>query len=97
MPMVTKFALLSLFSNTEDSSSLKGLSSFKTRCSPKGGFRRMSSISSVSSTASECSSCPNFINCGGDPNYKNKINENDENNNLQNGTRMTTMIKKLEW
>ena len=114
MPMVTKFALLSLFSNTEDSSSCnKGLSSFKTRrspCKPEGGVRRMSSISSESSIASEsstasseCSSCPNFVNCGGDPNYKNnKINNdtNDENSTrLQNEkqTTMTTMIKKLEW
>ena len=113
MPMVTKFALLSLFSNTEDSSSCnKGLSSFKTRRSPpEGGVRRMSSISSESSMASEsstasseCSSCPNFVNCGGDPNYNknNKINNdtNDENSNrLQNEkqTTMTTMIKKLEW
>merc|ERR1740130_122353 len=108
--MVTKFALLSLFSNTEDSSSCnKGLSSFRTRRSPpEGGVRRMSSISSESSIASEsstasseCSSCPNFVNCGGDPNYKNKINDNDENSNLQPATgkqtTMTTMIKKLEW
>ena len=103
MPMVTKFALLSLFSNTEDSSSCnKGLSSFRTRrssCKPEGGVRRMSSISSESSIAStstasssECSSCPNFVNCGGDPNYKNnKINNdtNDENSNrLQNEKRL---------
>mmetsp|Transcript_9308 Transcript_9308/g.19511 ORF Transcript_9308/g.19511 Transcript_9308/m.19511 type:complete len:104 (-) Transcript_9308:183-494(-) len=103
MPMVTKIALLNLFSNnTEDSPSFEGLSSWNTRCSPKksSGVRRMSSASSISSVASsksDCSSCPNFENCGGDLNYENK-----------NGAKSTAvascspslreqMMKKLEW
>ena len=86
MPMVTKIALLNLFSNIEVDSpfgSFDGLPSpFKTGCSPEkssgGDVRRKWSSSSISSIASsqksefECTSCPNYVNCGGDPNYDNK-------------------------
>lgn len=69
MPMVTKFALLSLFSklNNEDhsDSSFEGFSSFKTtRCSAskkdgeeEGIVRRMSRSSSVSSSTASDSDC----------------------------------------
>ena len=83
--MVTKIALLNLFSNTEADyrfGSLDGPpSSFMTKGLPKknidGGVRRKLSSSSISSASSsqksenDCTSCPNYVNCGGDPKYGN--------------------------
>ena len=102
MPMVTKFALMNLFSNyTEDSPSLQGLSPYITGCSPKktSTVRRMPSASSISSSASssDCKGCPNFDNCGGDPNYNRRSTEKDTGTPPCPPSLREQMIKKLEW
>ena len=102
MPMVTKFALMNLFStNNEDSSQFEGVSPYNTRRPTKknAGVRRMSSGSSISSTvsSSDCTACSNFENCGGDPSY-NKKNENKTSAvSLCPPSLREEMMKKLEW
>jgi hypothetical protein len=100
--MVTKFALMNLFSNNpEDSATFEDLSPYNTRCSPKKstGVRWMSSASSLSSavSSSDCPSCPNFENCGGDPNYNKKSVKKTAAVSLCPPSLREQMLKKLEW